>query len=345
MRTAPSHAAPQAGSAVAKHGASFLLFSDLVPGDNPMVLALSSHETFMVGQLVEIGPWDTQLHEAFYRFVAQAFSDVGFALWAERGGWDDSFTVFALVEDDEIVSTIGRTAMRLVIDGTLVDAYQLASVATRPDRRGQGNLRRLMEHILSLPPLDDRPVILFGNPDVVDFYPRFGFERLAQSSFTLPHLARTNPKPPAVRNLDVAQPDDRALLAALCLRARSTSDDFSARDYYPILLWHLTYRPLAAVRLDAEDAVVVVSQEEGRLVIHDILAQAAFDLTGIIDLVAPGPFDGVEFRFNPENWIGGNAALHDAGLASRNDREAPCFIRGRPRPQNRAIRFPELAQT
>jgi hypothetical protein len=40
-----------------------------------------------------------------------------------------------------------------------------------------------MKSVLSELDARDQPVILFANPSVLDFYPRFGFRRLAQTRF------------------------------------------------------------------------------------------------------------------------------------------------------------------
>ena len=83
-------------------------------------------------------------------------------------------TTVAMVADDQIVSTVGRTTMRYVINGDARNGYQLGAVATHPDHRNRGLVRLLMEKVLSELDAPDQPVILFANPACSTFIPGSG---------------------------------------------------------------------------------------------------------------------------------------------------------------------------
>jgi predicted N-acetyltransferase YhbS len=131
-----------------------------------------------------VGHSDSAWHDRFFGFVASIFEDGRtFSPWGARGGWVDGYDVFAMVFDDQIVGTVGWQSMRYVINGKERSGYQLGAVATRADHRNRGLARLLMNKVLGELDAPDQPVILFANSSVVDFYPRFGFRRLVQSSF------------------------------------------------------------------------------------------------------------------------------------------------------------------
>jgi hypothetical protein len=56
---------------------------------------------------------DSAWHDRFFTFVAAIFKGGGqtFSDWAARGGWGKGYDVFAMVADDQIVSTVGRTTI------------------------------------------------------------------------------------------------------------------------------------------------------------------------------------------------------------------------------------------
>ena len=128
---------------------------------------------------------DHAWHDRFFDFEASVFTAGGrtFPTWGARGGWGAGYSVFAVVVDNQIISTVGRAAMRYVITGKMRNGYQLGAVATHADHRKRGLARLLMNKVLSELDAPDQPVILFANPSVLDFYPRFGFRRLAQARF------------------------------------------------------------------------------------------------------------------------------------------------------------------
>jgi hypothetical protein len=80
---------------------------------------------------------DSAWHDRFFGFVASIFNGCTFFDWGARGGWVDGYDVFAMVVDDQIVSTVGRQTMRYVINGEARNGYQLGAVATHPDHRNR----------------------------------------------------------------------------------------------------------------------------------------------------------------------------------------------------------------
>lgn len=299
----------------------------------------------MVGHLVEIGPADTQHHEAFFRFMMAVFG-VSFRGWAQHGGWDDSYSVFAIEEADEVVATVGRMAMRLVIDGEPVDAYQLGAIATHPAHRGRGLIRNLIRHIIMLPPLDDRPFLVFGNGQVSQLYPRLGFEPIAQSRYRVT-FAVERPTGGERGALDLDQPAARSLLARLALNAHPLSTDYCPHAYYPVLLWHLLYRPLRAVHLEELDTIIVVSQTGDRLFVHDVLSAEPFNLLEAVQHLALQPVAMVEFGFTPTDWTGERVSRRRPKIEKvrLDDTGELFFAMGHPSPKGRVGRFPVLAHT
>jgi hypothetical protein len=69
----------------------------------------------MTGEIIEIGCHDTRWHAPFFRHVADAFGDIDFQRWATAGGWGGGYSVMALLENDQIVSTVGVSRMQLVL--------------------------------------------------------------------------------------------------------------------------------------------------------------------------------------------------------------------------------------
>ena len=89
---------------------------------------------------------DRAWHDRFFSFVASIFEGGRtFSAWGARGGWVDGYDVFAVVVDDQVVSTVGRQSMRYVINGKERNGYQIGAVATHADHR---NLSAAMRDVL-----------------------------------------------------------------------------------------------------------------------------------------------------------------------------------------------------
>jgi predicted N-acetyltransferase YhbS len=286
---------------------------------------------------------DRAWHDRFFGFVASIFDEGRtFASWGVRGGWVEGYDVFAVIADDQIISTVGRQSMRYVINGKQHDGYQLGAVATHADHRNRGLARLLMNKVLGELDAPDQPVILFANSSVLDFYPRFGFRRLAQSSF-IGHID-VQPAGTLAPRLDLARPSDRAWLADHCARAMAIGQGFAARDYYPTMLFHLTRPSRTAFRLDSLGAVLIVQQHGDRLLIEDLLATRPFELTDALPQVCAQPVRTLEFGFHPEAWWPNaeSQVFYDQVL---DDGGSPLFARGAAVEVEEPIRFPDLAHT
>jgi predicted N-acetyltransferase YhbS len=281
---------------------------------------------------------DNACHDRFFDFVTSIFK-VGrtFFDWGERRGWAAGYEVFAIVVDDRIVSTVGRQAMRYVINGQARNGYQIGAVATHREHRNRGLARRLMERVLVELDAPDQPVILFANPSVLEFYPRFGFRRLAQTRF----VAHVDVRPAGTLapSLDLARATDRVWLANHCARAHPIGGGFTARDYCATLLFHLTREPRRAFRLDSFGVVVVTQQDGDRLLIQDLLATRPFSLTDALPRLCAAPARMIEFGFHPELWWPNTKTL------ALDDGESPLFVRGAATGVAEPVRFPELAHT
>ncbi|HLN10949.1 MAG TPA: GNAT family N-acetyltransferase [Xanthobacteraceae bacterium] len=296
---------------------------------------MPAHVSLSALRRIRIRAADTEWHGRFFGFVADVFG-IDFTLWAGRGGWRPDYDVFALVVGDEVVSTIGRTRMRLVVDGETRIGFQLGAVATCADFRRRGLSRQLMEEVIAEGDDPDQPIILFANDGVLGFYPRFGFRRVQQQRFGV--AIDLEPAAAMAPVCDVAKPDDRAWLADLCARARPVGQCFAAHDYYPILLWHLTARPVIALRFDELDAAIVVTLRGPTLTIRDVLAVAPFELRCVLTRLTPRRVLRLEFGFDPQMW------WPDAEVSAAPDDDGPLFVRGLPG-LRAPLRFPDLAQT
>lgn len=283
---------------------------------------------------------DIAQHPAFFRFVNSIFPGARaktWALWRDRGSWTNDYEVFAILDGGSVVSTIGRSRMNLVIDGKDRVGYQLGAVATLEPYRGRGLARQLMKWVIDDLDAVDQPVILFANNSVLDFYPRFGFRRIPQRrSLATVALQPADVQAPCCNLSDAS---DRSRLATLCFRALPTQGRLTARDYYWLALWNLSCGPATVSWVPEFEAAVAWAVDNGRLVIHDVLATQPFDLSLIVPMLIARPVTEVELLIDPEDF------WPTMDHPDFNDSGSALFARGAAAAINGPVQFPALAQT
>ena len=279
---------------------------------------------------------DRAWHQAFIDFVPRVFPSISFRRWASFGGWDAGYRVFALADGERIVASAGLSAVDLLLHGQPVRGWQLGAVGTDPAYRRRGLQRSVMTRLLAECPPDDL-VFLFANDSVLDFYPRFDFQRGREQLFGAEHHAAPSGTP--LRVLDLDSKGDRALLSRVAARAEPITDLFGARDYGRTLLWYLCNFHRDHMRYVAEhDSVIVAEQVDSTLYVYDVLTRVAFPLASQLPRLIQAPIERLEFAFTPSrDW--------PSALPTREYTESPLFIRGRHQLPTTAFKFPTLAQT
>jgi hypothetical protein len=227
--------------------------------------------------------------------------------------------------------------MQLVNNGQAVAGYQLGAVGTLPHYRGRGLARRLMDEVARELDHADQPIILYANDSVVDFYPRFGFRRVAQKQ-SVADVLIAPAKMPAAR-FDPDDPAQRSKLQNLFGRAMPIRGPLSAANYYSIALWHLSGSSISAFWLPEFDALIAATTKNERLIVHDVIAARPFDLSGALPKVIERPVTQVEFCFDTEDWWA--TARH----SRLDDSDEPLFLRGASASIVGPVRLPCLAHT
>lgn len=281
---------------------------------------------------------DTDWHEPFFVAIEEIFrcGDT-FRRWAQVGGWDGRYQVFAVVEDRRLAAIAGVMDMKFVFDRAEHHGLQLGAVGTLSSYRGRGFSRQLIDWILTSHSAAGRPVILFANDTVTDFYPRFGFRPIVQRRFSL--AQRLEPARHQVRRLDITKLSERTLLADCCASSAPISYRFAARDYFPAALWNLIHQPRQVFLLNDTATALVASQIDQRLIVHDVYAPSAFNLIPALASVIQAPVEEIEFCFNPEGWLPAVAVGEELLMDNL------CFLSWAGNGEFEKCRFPDLAHT
>ncbi|RKH24483.1 GNAT family N-acetyltransferase [Corallococcus sp. CA041A] len=283
--------------------------------------------------VTEIRQVDTGLQELFCDYVPQVFRRADFRRWRAWGEWNDDYRAFALIEDGRVVANTSVMRMRLLLEGREVLAHQLGAVGCLPSHRGRGLARVVMNAALDA--CGDAPVLLFANPKVRQFYPRFGFQPQLQTLFATPCDAVPAGPPAPTLNLDDAEV--RAGLATLSSEGRPSTERFGARGYATVASWPVANGFARPLRQLGTDAWAFAGVEGETLYLDDVFAREPFDLRAWIPRLIDRPIRSIRFGFTPERYW-------PEAVTAGEDMEADLFVRNF-HPSQEAHRFPVMAHT
>nr|WP_307897013.1 GNAT family N-acetyltransferase [Clostridium botulinum] len=127
---------------------------------------------------------DSILRNSFNTLTEKTYG-FNFKQWYEDGYWGDKYIPYSLLDGDNVVSNVSVNIIDFLILGEEKRYVQIGTVMTDEEYRGQGLCRTLMERVIK--EWEDKCdlIYLFANDSVLDFYPKFGFDKCDEYQYAI----------------------------------------------------------------------------------------------------------------------------------------------------------------
>ncbi|WP_107926949.1 GNAT family N-acetyltransferase [Lysinibacillus parviboronicapiens] len=238
--------------------------------------------------------------ESFNELAKKVFA-LDFQQWYDRGFWSDNYICYSYLDGNQVIANASVNKMDIVSNGKEYRAIQVGTVMTHPDYRHQGLAAKLMNHIIKKYEKDCDFIYLFANDTVLDFYPKFGFEKVQESSFSLKtcHLKKLTEKA-TVRKLDINNQGDFALMKEFAVTRTPVSSILGVKNNEHLLMFYLILVFHDAIYyVEEEDVIIIFEQQEHELHIFDIISKKRVGLE-IINCVVSTDMEVINFYFTAD---------------------------------------------
>lgn len=244
------------------------------------------------------------------------------------GGRDPTYTSFSYFDGKgRCIANASVCALPLVVEGRLVDAMGIQSVAVRPELRGRGLFLDLMQRALAW--CDERSPLVLLTTTNPELYRRFGFHVVPE------HLV-AGPAPAPRRGVRPARPLDLRTDILLVKRSLDqrvpVSDVVGLRHHGPMFLMNVA-ASVARWRLDhlLDYGAIVVSdtRDPGTFRLVDVVAKEIPPLAVILGALGLRP-EQIEICF-PADKLGYAGEARPAGKTTKLMARGP-FVDGDRRP-------------
>jgi len=278
------------------------------------------------------------LRNKFYRFTQAIFPGINFSDWHEKGYWSDNYIPFSLVEDKKIISNVSVSKMKILIDGDYVKGIQIGTVGTLPEFRNLGLSKFLMEYVLDKYNNLCDIFFLFANESVLDFYPKFGFNRyhevIFKSSSDIPKSDYS------ARRLNISNKSDLSVINKILKERLALTKLFGAVDYDFITHWHLlNVFPDNLLYVEDEQVIFICREAKNQLHVWDIIYAKQFNLASAISkIIRNQELEIIQYHFPPDQL-----SFHYDEVVP--DYDSHLFVRGNFKIEDKKFKFPITAQT
>lgn len=217
-----------------------------------------------------------------FNLLAQNIFCIDFEPWYQNGYWGDDYIPYVLLNGDKVVSNVSVNIINTRWKNQTKRYIQLGTVMTDKEYRSEGLSRWLIEKVLEDWKDNCDAIYLFANNSVLNFYPKFGFEKTLEYQY---HKI-VNKKSRMVRKLDMSEAYDRKLLMDIY----KFSNPFSAlpmENNDGLLMFYCSqFMRENIYYIEQYKAVVVAEYADENLVCYDIFCQGKCTIDDILCTMA-----------------------------------------------------------
>lgn len=234
-----------------------------------------------------------------FNALAEATFGLNFENWYQMGYWGDNYNPYSILQDGKIVANVSLNRTDMVIGGQRKRLYQLGTVMTYPEYRNRGLIREIMAEI-EKDTVDADGIYLFGNDNVVAFYPKFGFVPGKEYLYTK-EVAQTGEM--LLKDVPMGEKKNRDALAAAMAENTFRTGCTMAGNPELIFFYVAQFMQENVYYWEEKDTWVIAEQEEGNLLLHNVFSKEQVTLDEVIGAFGT-EVKTVTLGFAPENSEG-----------------------------------------
>lgn len=256
------------------------------------------------GIVIELKLYKDYKHHEKLRtsFNELAFSIFGinFEEWYQKGYWKERYIPYSFVDGGRVIANVSVNLLDFVVEGEKKRAIQIGTVMTHPDYRNRGLSAKLMNHILKEYENQYDFMYLFANQTVLDFYPKFGFQRASEVQFSIDYIP-SNPNVTGLKKLDGNNKNDLAFIYKMTSDRVPVSNKFGTLNTEGLSMFYSIYVfPEDIYYVEDEDAIVIFTKVDNQLDIFDIVSRKEVKIENIFSKITSKNTKRIIFHYTPD---------------------------------------------
>ena len=259
-----------------------------------------------------------------------------FRRWYESGYWGKEYVPYSLLDDDKLVANVSVSIMKINILEEEKNYIQIGTVMTDERYRNQGLARFLMEKVLHDWQDKCDCIYLFANDTVLNFYPKFGFERVYEHQyFKKKNKERSNEK---VRKINIDDNNDKEFLENIISNSIQISKLYVKENKNLVMFYCLDFLKDNIYYIEDYNAIAICEYDGEELFIEDVFIDKEIDLNIVINSLMNQDNKIIRIGFTPIN-------IEEYNKESLNDDNDALYIKSKSESifNNENIMFPTLS--
>jgi len=240
-----------------------------------------------------------ELRRSFNELATTVFG-INFEKWYQKGYWNDRYIPYSYVDKGKVIANVSVNLLDFIVDGERKRAIQIGTVMTHPDYRNRGLSAKLMNHVLAEYENQYDIMYLFANQTVLDFYPKFGFQRASEAQFSIEYTP-SNPNVTGLKKLDGSNKNNLDFIYKMASERVPVSNKFGTINTEGISMFYSIYVfPDDTYYVEDEDAIVIFTSEDEQVDIFDIISRKEINLGNILSKITNTNTKKIIFHYTPD---------------------------------------------
>ena len=246
---------------------------------------------------------EKEIYKKSFIGLAKQVFHIDFTKWDKLGCWNDDYICYSYLDGDKVVANVSINKMNLIIQHKEYKALQLGTIMTHSDYRNKGLAAKLINHVLEKYEKEYDFIYLFANPSVLDFYPKFGFERIQETRLvmSLSNFPIQQENLSIIRKLDVDKSDDFLMMKRFAENRIPVSTVCGVKQNKYLLFFYLieAFNEMTYYS-EKEDAIILYEKIDDELHLYDVISPSKVDMEVLLSAIATVETKRVVFHFIPD---------------------------------------------
>lgn len=218
-----------------------------------------------------------------------------------KASWPDGSIPFIVEKDGEIIAHAGVWPLTFMLNGKEHQTASIHGVCVKPEHRGKGYYKQLMQEVMQY--VDnhyDSSILFTVKPYLYKSY--FYKAMLPEYDFMVSDKIRFNPKNSDLRILSLENSDDLNLVHQLLSNRVPLSNQLSVIHKNGNALFVLNTLHKSLHYSEKLNTIIIFEIINNTLYIKEVVSQKQHQFSDIIELI-PTPFDKIILQFCPDNFL------------------------------------------
>lgn len=247
---------------------------------------------------------DPKLFERCIKLINDTFPGCeDFARYGMKlnASWPAASTPFIIEEKGEIIAHAGVWPITLMVDGKVHQSASIHGVCVKPEHRGKGHFKTLMNEVINYTNSHfDSSVLFTVKPYLYKKYPYKVM--LPEYDFEITVVLKTKNNDTDLRKLSFENNDDIKVMQQLLKHRIPLSNQFSLIDDNARSLFILNTYQKDIYYSKKLNALLVFDISNNTLFLKEIVSQTTLDFNEVVAII-PERFDKVVLQFCPDAFL------------------------------------------